>query len=201
LQKVQNNLFNRVTCFINRGFAGDFQKNQHSGTQNHANNTNTQPHSICRNGWTKLAFRATAFSFVPTVTNTDARCTQMAPCNVTVFIGAIVLVTFRFVACLREIRQFMRGVVQFIRTICVGSFQFVMARVWFAMAGMGVKTFLKGTGGLQRFLIGVCVEAIWWPFRCIVYTPPPVFRGDLFPSDWTFTRRTKRTTRTKWNGG
>jgi hypothetical protein len=137
-------------------------------TQNHANNTNTQPHSICRNGRTKLAFRATAFSFVPAVTNTDACCTQMAPCNVTVFIGAIVLVTFRFVACLREIRQFMRGVVQFIRTICVGSFQFIMAGVWFSMAGMGVKTFLKGTGGLQRFLIGVCVEAIWWPFRCIV---------------------------------
>ena len=186
LQKVQNNLFNRVTCFIDRGFAGDFQKNKHSSTQNHANNTNTQPHSICRNGWTKLAFRATAFSFVSTVTNTDACCTQMAPCNVTVFIGAIVLVTFRFVACLRKIRQFMCGVVQFNRTIRIGSFQFVLARIWFTMAGMGIKTFLKGTGWLQRFLIGFCVEAIWWPCRRIVQTPPPVFCGDLCPRDRTF---------------
>ena len=184
MQKVQNDLFNRVTRLLFAGFTGDLHVHHDRASHAHGEEPQAQHRLVGLLRGARFAPSTAAEPFVPDRGHAqpfpEASAAQTAPDWLAMFVRAGVAVAVGFVACFRPIHY---GAVDRNAT------QVAVFGVDGAVAGMGVQTFFKGArgGGVGLFLV-LRDQTRGWRGCFIVEAPPPMQRRDVVPSNGSLAR-------------
>ena len=184
LQKVQNDLFNRVARFLFARFTGDLHVHHDRAAHTHGEEPQAQHRLVGLLRGARFAPSTAAEPFVPDRGHAqpfpEASAAQTAPDWLAMFGRAGVAVAVGFVACFRPIHY---GAVDRNAT------QVAVFGVDGAVAGMGVQTFFKGArgGGVGLFL--VLRDQTRGRRGCfIVEAPPPMQSRDVVPANGSLAR-------------